>query len=155
MRKNIAREASLVSNLLDKLEMPAPKSQSPPLLKKYPRPRRLLLVEDHADTLRIFGRILRRKGFDVHEVSTVSEALTSSLPGDLLLSDIRLPGGDGRDLMRQLRERGIPGIAITGYGSAKDREDDRQAGFAEALIKPVDIGELLSAIGRVTETAAH
>lgn len=57
--------------------------------------------------------------------------------------------------MRQLRERGIPGIAITGYGSAKDREDDRQAGFAEALIKPVDIGELLSAIGRVTETAAH
>lgn len=151
MRKNIAREASLVSNLLDKLEIPIPESEPPPQLKKYPRPRRLLLVEDHADTLRIFGRILRRKGFDVEEVSTVSEAIKSSRPGDLLLSDIGLPDGDGRDLMRQLRARGIPGIAITGYGSAKDREEYRQAGFAEALIKPVDIGELLTAIGRVTE----
>lgn len=155
MRKNIAREASLVSGLLDKLEIPSPEPEpeSPPQLRKYPRPRRLLLVEDHADTLRIFGRILRRKGFDVHEASSFSEAITSSRPGDLLLSDIGLPDGDGRDLMRQLSERGIPGIAITGYGSAKDREDYRQAGFAEALIKPVDIGELLTAIGRVTETA--
>jgi CheY-like chemotaxis protein len=153
MRKNIAREASLVSGLLDKLEIPAPEPESPPQLRKYPRPRRLLLVEDHADTLRIFGRILRRKGFDVHEASSFSEAITSSRPGDLLLSDIGLPDGDGRDLMRQLRERGIPGIAITGYGSAKDREEYRQAGFAEALIKPVDIGELLTAIGRVTEAA--
>ena len=157
MRKNIAREASLVSGLLDKLEIPAPESESPPPLTKYPRPRRLLLVEDHADTLRIFGRILRRKGFEVHEASSFSEAITSSRPGDLLLSDIGLPDGDGRDLMRQLRERGIPGIAITGYGSAKDREEYRQAGFAEALIKPVDVGELLTAIGRVTEaeTPSH
>jgi CheY-like chemotaxis protein len=151
MRKNILREARLVDDLLDHLELPAPEPQSTPLSKKYPRPRRLLLVEDHVDTLRAFARILRQKGFDVEEATTISEALTSYRSGDLLLSDIALPDGDGRDLMRQLGPRGIPGIAISGFGSAKDREEYRQAGFAESLVKPVDIEELISAIHRVTE----
>jgi CheY-like chemotaxis protein len=53
--------------------------------------------------------------------------------------------------MRQLHKRGIPGIAISGYGTAKDREEYRRAGFAESLIKPIDIDELMVAIGRVTE----
>jgi CheY-like chemotaxis protein len=154
LRKNILREARLVGDLLDRLELPVPEPASPPQSRKYPRPRRLLLVEDHADTLRVFARILRQKGFDVHEVSTFAEAITSSRSGDLLLSDIALPDGDGRDLMRRLHARGIPGIAISGFGSAKDREEYRQAGFAESLVKPVDIEELMSAIGRVTEAAS-
>jgi CheY-like chemotaxis protein len=153
LRKNILREARLVSDLLDRLELPAPEPVPPLVSKKYSRPRRLLLVEDHIDTLRTFARILRRKGFEVQEASTISEAITSSRPGDLLLSDIALPDGDGRDLMRKLGARGIPGIAISGYGTAKDREEYRQAGFAESLVKPVDVNQLMSAIGRVTEAA--
>jgi CheY-like chemotaxis protein len=163
LRKNIQREARLVTDLLDRLEVPGPeleskaepepKTQSPPEAKKYPQPRRLLLVEDHLDTLRTFARILRQKGFDVQEATTVSEAIQSSRSGDLLLSDIALPDGDGRDLMRKLRERNIPGIAISGFGSVQDREEYREAGFAEALVKPVDIDELMMAIRRVTEAA--
>jgi CheY-like chemotaxis protein len=152
LRKNIQREARLVTDLLDRLEVPAPEPASPPEPKKYPPPRRLLLVEDHLDTLRTFARILRQKGFDVQEATTVSEAIRSSRSGDLLLSDIALPDGDGRDIMRQLRERNIPGIAISGFGSAQDREEYRQAGFAESLVKPVDIDDLMRAIRRVTET---
>jgi len=154
LRKNIHREARLVSDLLDRLELPAPEPAPPAVSKKYSRPQRLLLVEDHADTLRIFARILRHKGFEVQEASTISEAMSSWRPGDFLLSDIALPDGDGRDLMRQLGARGIPGIAISGYGTAKDREEYKQAGFAESLVKPVDVGQLISAIGRVTETAS-
>jgi CheY-like chemotaxis protein len=155
LRKNILREARLVTDLLDRLEVPAPEPESQPEQKKYPCPRRLLLVEDHLDTLRTFARILRQKGFDVQEATTVTEAIRSSRSGDLLLSDIALPDGDGRDLMRQLRERNIPGIAISGFGSAQDREEYRRAGFAESLIKPVDIDQLLGAIGRVTEAATE
>ena len=151
MRKNIRREAHLVTDLLDRLEIPAPEPPSPTESKKYPRPRRLLVVEDHPDTLRTFARILRQRGFEVQEATTVSEAIKSWRSGDLLLSDIALPDGDGRDLMRQLHKRGIPGIAISGYGTAKDREEYRRAGFAESLIKPIDIDELMVAIGRVTE----
>lgn len=155
LRKNILREARLITDLLDRLEVPAPEPESQPEQKKYPCPRRLLLVEDHLDTLRTFARILRQKGFDVQEATTVTEAIRSSRSGDLLLSDIALPDGDGRDLMRQLRERNIPGIAISGFGSAQDREEYRRAGFAESLVKPVDIDQLLGAIGRVTEAATE
>ena len=153
LRKNIQREARLITGLLDRLEIPAPEAEPLPEPKKYPPPRRLLLVEDHLDTLRTFARILRQKGFDVQEATTVSEAISSSRSGDLLLSDIALPDGDGRDLMRQLRERNIPGIAISGFGSAQDREEYRQAGFSESFIKPVDIDDLVRAIRRVTESA--
>jgi len=155
LRKNIQREARLVTDLLDRLEVPAPEPESRLGQQKYPWPRRLLLVEDHLDTLRTFARVLRQRGFDVHEAATVSEAIRSSRSGDLLLSDIALPDGDGRDLMRQLRERNIPGIAISGFGSAQDREEYRRAGFAESLVKPVDIDDLVSAIRRVTETATE
>lgn len=151
LRKNIRREARLVTDLIDRLELPVPElAPAPAAEKPHPAPQRLLLVEDHADTLRTFARILRRKGFEVQEASTVSEAIASARPGDLLLSDIGLPDGDGRDLMRRLGAQGIPGIAVTGFGTAKDREEYRSAGFAESLIKPIDLQELMSAIGRVT-----
>lgn len=153
LRTNIRREARLVSDLLDKLEIPAPEPESPPQTQKYPRPIRLLLVEDHEDTLRTFARLLRARGFHVEEAGTMSEAITSSRPGDLLLSDIGLPDGDGRDLMRQLGARGIPGIAISGFGSTKDIQEYKQAGFADALIKPVDIDQVIGAINRVTAAA--
>jgi CheY-like chemotaxis protein len=155
LRKNILRESQLVTNLLDRLEVPAPETETPLEPKKYPKPRRLLLVEDHLDTLRTFARMLRRKGYEVQEATTVSEALNSSRSGDLLVSDIALPDGDGRDLMRKLRERNIPGIAISGFGSVQDREEYRRAGFAESFVKPVDIDQLLAAISRVTETAGE
>ena len=154
LRKNIKREASLVTGLLDRFELPGPETPPPaPGAEKYPRIRRLLLVEDHEDTLKTFARILRHKGFEVQEASTVSEAITVSRPGDLLLSDIALPDGDGRELMRQLAPLGIPGIAMSGFGTAQDREEYRRAGFVESFVKPVDVGELLKAISRVTETA--
>lgn len=152
LRKNILKESRLVNDLLDRFELPAPEPAAPPGIKTNSRPHRLLLVEDHTDTLRTFARILRRQGFDVQEASTFSEAITMSRPGDLLLSDIALPDGDGRDLMRELRARGIPGIAISGYGTAKDREEYKRAGFAESLVKPVDVNQVMSAIGRVMAT---
>ncbi len=156
LRKNITREARLVGDLLDRLELPAPEVPAPPFetisCSQSPR---LLLVEDHADTLRTFARVLRYKGFEVQEAGTVSEALASWKPGDLLLSDIALPDGDGRDLMRKLAARGVPGIAISGFGTARDREEYRQAGFAESLVKPVDVQDVINAIGRVTAVAMH
>jgi CheY-like chemotaxis protein len=154
LRTNIRREARLVSDLLDRLEIPAaPALHSPSPVKNYPRPTRLLLVEDHEDTLRTFARLLRARGFHVEEAGTMSEAITCSRPGDLLVSDIGLPDGDGRDLMRQLGACGIPGIAISGFGSAKDIQEYKQAGFAESLIKPVDIDEVIGAINRVAAGA--
>jgi CheY-like chemotaxis protein len=150
LRTNVLKEARLVNDLIDRLEIPGPASESPVRESESgPRPRRLLLVEDHADTLRVFASMLRREGFEVQEASSVLEATAVALPGDLLLSDIALPDGDGCDLMRRLSSLGIPGIAISGFGTAKDREAYKRAGFSESFVKPVDVKQIISAIGRV------
>jgi CheY-like chemotaxis protein len=149
LRKNIFREARLVTDLIDRLEIPGPERANPPGSDGELRPRRLLLVEDHVDTLRTFAKTLRRQGFEVQEASTFSEAIAAAQPGDFLVSDIALPDGDGCDLMRRVSSMGVPGIAISGFGTVKDREDYKRAGFAESFVKPVDIGQVISAIGRV------
>jgi CheY-like chemotaxis protein len=149
LRKNIQREALLVNNLIDQLEIPGPALEVLPHPNGATRPRRLLLVEDHADTLRTFARMLRREGFEVQEASTFSEAMASVRVGDFLVSDIALPDGDGRDLMRHVSAMGIPGIAISGFGTAKDREEYKLAGFAESFVKPVEVRQVVNAIARV------
>ena len=155
LRKNIHKEAALVTDLLSRLEVPSREAPASPEsnASNGARPLRLLLVEDHDDTLRAFSRILRREGFEVQEARTLTEALAAARKGDFLLSDIALPDGNGCDLMRQLSSLGIPGIAISGYGTAKDRERYKEAGFAESFVKPVDVKQIISVIGRVMANA--
>lgn len=149
MRKNVEKEAQLINDLIDRFDVPGPTRtyQSSPIGDA--RPRRLLVVEDHLDTLQAFARILRREGFAVQEARNFTEAIASALPGDLLLSDIALPDGDGCELMRRLGPMGIPGIAISGFGTAKDRDEYKRAGFAEFFVKPVDVKQVINAISRV------
>ncbi|HJX97944.1 MAG TPA: response regulator [Chthoniobacterales bacterium] len=155
LRKNIHKEAGLVTDLLSRLEVQSHEAPTAPdsSSSNGERPLRLLLVEDHDDTLRAFSRILRREGFEVQEARTFSEAVAAAREGDFLLSDIALPDGNGCDLMRHLSPLGIPGIAISGYGTAKDRERYKKAGFAESFIKPVDVKQVIGVIGRVMASA--
>lgn len=157
LRKNILKEARLVNDLLSRVEVPGDESPGLPESNSLNglRPRRLLLVEDHDDTLRAFARILRREGFEVQEARTFSEALSEAKEGDFLLSDIALPDGNGCDLMRRLSSLGIPGIAISGYGTAKDRQRYREAGFAESFVKPVDVKQVINVIGRVMASSSQ
>ena len=131
--------------------MPPDKPAATPDL---PRPR-VLLVEDHLDTLRIFAKSLRRQGFEVHEASTISEALAAARRGDFLISDIALPDGDGCDLMQRLAPLGVLGIAVSGFGTSRDQERYRNAGFAEYFVKPVEVRQIVGAITRVlSQTSA-
>jgi CheY-like chemotaxis protein len=69
---------------------------------------------------------------------------------DVLISDIRLPDGNGLDLMRRLRSRkSIHGIALSGFGTEQDHRRSREAGFSMHLTKPVDFNRLLEAIEQV------
>jgi signal transduction histidine kinase/ActR/RegA family two-component response regulator len=118
-----------------------------------PGPLRILLVEDHEDTARIMSKLLR--SFD-HRVTlagnfaTAIEAVEAE-HFDLLISDLGLPDGNGRDLMRQAQKKhSIRGIALSGYGMESDVKASLEAGFAEHLTKPVNIIQLQEAIRRVT-----
>jgi CheY-like chemotaxis protein len=115
-------------------------------------PLRILFVEDHADTARTFSRLLRRAGFEVVTASDVAGAVAAieREAADLLVTDLGLPDGDGYDLMLAVQaRRRMPGIAISGYGMEEDLRRSHEAGFAEHLIKPVRVADLIAAIRRV------
>jgi CheY-like chemotaxis protein len=132
---------------------PEPGHREPPRRASGPpRPRglRILLVEDNADTLRYLSMVLQRRGQQVDAASSLSAArrLASAGDYDLLISDIELADGCGLELMRELRERGIPGIALSGYGSEEDMRQSQAAGFVAHLVKPVLADSLDEAVGQ-------
>ncbi len=101
---------------------------------------RVLLVEDHFATRNALAIWLEDLGHQVKAVETVSHALEVAAQRhfDVLISDIGLPDGDGRDLVRKLKQtHQFRAIAISGMmvGPA-ERESSRQAGFVAHLEKP-------------------
>jgi CheY-like chemotaxis protein len=113
----------------------------------------VLLVEDHEDTARVLGRILRNAGFDVSHAGTIAEArnLAAARRFDLVISDLGLPDGSGLDLMKALREaQGMKGIALSGFGTDDDVSASAAAGFAAHLTKPVDWDRLRIEIEKLT-----
>ena len=115
-------------------------------------PIRILLVDDHEDTLRAMTRLLRKLNHRVVTAGTLNGALAAAKAEefDLLISDVGLPDGTGLDLMRQLHaERPIRGIALTGYGTDEDHRQTLQAGFAAHLTKPIDMHRLSNAINAI------
>jgi signal transduction histidine kinase/ActR/RegA family two-component response regulator len=113
---------------------------------------RILLVDDHHDTCIALEKLLVRRGHLVAAAHNVRSALEAAVRNqfDLVISDLALPDGTGTDLMMQLRAIcGIPGIAISGFGTNGDIEKSMQAGFAEHLTKPVNLEQLEAAMQRV------
>jgi CheY-like chemotaxis protein len=113
---------------------------------------KILLVEDHEDTLRLMARLLRHLGYTVETAACLSDARTRALSDQfhLLISDLALPDGNGTDLMRELRnQQDIRGIALTGFDSVEDVDQMMQAGFHSHLTKPVDLEKLEAAIHSV------
>ena len=115
-----------------------------------PKPLRILLVEDHADTARLMRQLLVADGHAVESAASVAEGLrlAAGHKFDLLLSDLGLPDGTGADLMRTLRRGGsdLSGIVLSGYGQDQDVAQSRDAGFAAHLVKPVSPEKLNDAI---------
>ena len=131
------------------------KDQAPAHPRANPPKLRILLVEDHVDTARIIGMVLRRAGHTVTHAPDVATGIKLGTGNeyDLLLSDLGLPDASGLDLMRQLREQGVmlPGIAFSGYAHDEDIRRSHEAGFIEHLAKPVSAERLLALIASVYE----
>jgi two-component system CheB/CheR fusion protein len=110
--------------------------------------RRVLVVDDDAETLDVLASLLRSEGAVVTPASSARQALTEAAAGefDLVLSDIAMPGMDGLELMHELRasERyaRVPAIAISGFGRPADIERSKAAGFDAHLPKPLSLEAL-------------
>ncbi|MEX0677439.1 MAG: ATP-binding protein [Pirellulales bacterium] len=112
--------------------------------------RRVLVVDDNEDSAASMGMLLNFLGTDVqvaHDGPTALAIIESYRP-DVVLLDIGMPGMDGFEVARQVRQRvdfnNIMLIALTGWGQTEDRNRTRAAGFDHHLVKPADITALQS-----------
>jgi CheY-like chemotaxis protein len=115
--------------------------------------RRILLVEDHANTRAVLARLLMRRGHQVLAVGTRVAAVDAAARQDfdVLVSDLGLPDGDGCGLFRELRtlRPGLTGIAISGFGMAGDLRRSTEAGFSAHLVKPVTVAKVEAALAQL------
>ncbi|QJR13967.1 ATP-binding response regulator [Usitatibacter palustris] len=114
--------------------------------------RRILVVEDHADTAQTLATLVALDGHEVRAVHDGPAALEMA-PGylpEVILIDIGLPGMDGFEVARRMRAlaqtRASLLVAVTGYGQERDRRMALAAGFDEHLVKPVNVQALCAVI---------
>ncbi|MGH9843118.1 MAG: response regulator transcription factor, partial [Blastocatellia bacterium] len=117
--------------------------------------KRLLVVDDDPGLLRAVAETLRAEGYEVTTARRGAEALTriaESLP-DLIVSDIRMPGMDGYELVRNLRASSRARLIPLVFLTAKDETADRIAGFRSGvdayLTKPFEPDELLAVVANI------
>jgi DNA-binding response OmpR family regulator len=118
---------------------------------------RILFVEDEPAIAEPFGRTLLREGFDVIAARSVSEARArfARQPPDLVLLDLTLPDGDGRDLCRELRGASqVPIIMLTARGTELDRVTGLEIGADDYVVKPFSGAEVVARIRAVLRRAA-
>jgi len=117
--------------------------------------RRILYIEDHADTRELVTIILRQNEYDVITGSTIEAGIQLARSGrfDLYLLDSWLPDGSGLDLCKQIREFD-PLTPILFYSAAAydaDREDALKSGAQGYLIKPSHTSELCSLVSALID----
>jgi CheY-like chemotaxis protein len=103
----------------------------------------ILVVEDDEDSAELLAESLRDRGLDARVAHDAESALdlTARFTADVAVIDLGLPGMDGFELARRLRE--LPGprrmrlVAITGFANPETRARLAAAGFDEHLVKPV------------------
>ncbi len=105
--------------------------------------RRILVVDDNHDAAETLSMLLNLEGHDTRVANDGESALTAAaefLP-DTVFLDIGLPGMNGYETARHLREahgKPLRLIALTGWGAEEDRRRAHEAGFDGHLVKPVD-----------------
>ena len=116
---------------------------------------RLLVVDDDADTRDLLGHILTEYGAQVAFATSAAlavEALKSALP-DILVSDIGMPGRDGFDLIREVRQTWspseLPALALTAFARAEDRRHILAAGYQAHVAKPFQAADLAATLARL------
>jgi CheY-like chemotaxis protein len=121
---------------------------------------RVLVVEDSPDGAVMLADSLESMGHEVRVAHDGPEALdlAAAFHPDVAVLDIGLPGMSGYDLAEHLRElpdgRAIRLVAATGYGRDRDRARSMAAGFAEHLVKPVNLERLREIVAQAATDKA-
>jgi two-component system, OmpR family, response regulator RegX3 len=118
---------------------------------------RILVVEDEASISEPFAEALRRAGFEPVVTRTAAGALelAEAVDPDLVMLDLALPDGDGRDVCRELRRRSdVPIVMLTARGTEMDKIVGLELGADDYVVKPFSAAEVISRIRAVLRRSA-
>ncbi len=109
----------------------------------------ILVVEDESVIRSALRRLLERSGYGVAEAASVQEAESNhDLNGfDLIISDLRLPGAPGTDLIRKAGD--VPVLIMTSYASLRSAVDSMRMGAVDYIAKPFDHDDMINAVQRI------
>lgn len=135
---------------------PEPEQAPVPAMSRMLAQRRILVVDDMADTRDLTRDVLGAHGAQVltaHTAASALELLKNDV-FDVLVSDIGMPDMDGYQLIAEVRRRGfsaaaLPAVALTAFASSQDRQKAFDAGFQAHVAKPHIVGELVAQLAEV------
>lgn len=111
---------------------------------------KVLVVDDHLDLAENLAEILEGVGYQAVVAGSAEEALERVAGGDIaaLVTDFRLPGRNGVELIAELNRRGqrLPAVVISAFTDEKAVEEARRAGAADVLVKPVPLERLMTVV---------
>lgn len=119
---------------------------------------KILIVDDDAIVVQSCVRILEMEGVETQVANTVEEgekllrAVEASFPFALILTDVKMPGQDGFEMIRRARKirADIPILMMTGYLTSKTMEKGRRYGADNYIAKPFTPDELVDAVKKTT-----
>jgi len=120
-----------------------------------------MLVEDFQDTRQMMRQMLELNGCRVVEAANGQEAIALSQRGgfDLVLMDLNMPVLDGYNATLRIREyeptRDVPVVAVTAYDSAESRAAAGAVGCCDYVVKPLDLDNLSTLLGRLLPNRMH
>ncbi|HXA07018.1 MAG TPA: sigma-54 dependent transcriptional regulator [Bryobacteraceae bacterium] len=117
---------------------------------------RILVVDDEEKLRRVIELQLMTAGFDVDKAGSAEEGLKLAERADLVLTDLKLPGMDGLELLAAIRRQNMqsPVIVMTAFGTIEVAVDAMKAGAADFLMKPFSLDHLMAVVQKALEVRA-
>jgi DNA-binding NtrC family response regulator len=115
--------------------------------------KRILVVEDEEKLRRVIELHLTSAGFEVHQAATAEEALRIADRADLVLTDLRLPGMNGLELLSLLRRQNAQAtvIVMTAFGTIENAVEAMKLGATDFLLKPFSLDQLTAVMQKALE----
>src|SRR3982751_6570256 len=117
---------------------------------------RILIVEDEDKLRRVMELQLHSAGFDVDQAASAEEGLKLVERAQLVITDLRMPGMDGLELLAAIRRQNqnLPVIVVTAFGTVENAVEAMKAGAAEFLPKPFSLDHLMTVVNKALEVRA-
>src|SRR5580698_7715641 len=113
----------------------------------------VLVVEDEEKLRRVIELQLKTAGYEVEQARTAEDALKLADRADIIITDLRLPGSSGLEMLQKLRSEDsrTPVIVMTAFGSIETAVEAMKAGAVDFLPKPFSLDHLMTVVNKALE----